>query len=169
MTTSFAARIGAAAGLTLMLAACGSTAAPERGAQGAASSATATSSAASEASPTSSASGSAAATTPARSGYVTLADYRADQEAFAGSDVVLFFHAGWCPKCRETKENLLADPGSLPAGLAVVEVDFDAEQELRSRYGVTVQHTFVQVDAAGEQLAVWTGTFTGQDIAAKVV
>jgi thioredoxin 1 len=168
MTTSFAARIVAAASLSLMLAACGSTAAPGPGAQGGAASTPAASSAA-PAPASSSASGSAAATNPARSGYVTLADYRADQDAFVGSDVVLFFHAGWCPKCRETKENLLADPGSLPAGLAVVEVDFDAEQELRSRYGVTVQHTFVQVDAAGEQLAVWTGTFTGQDIAAKAV
>jgi thiol-disulfide isomerase/thioredoxin len=167
MTTSHVARIAAAAGLTLLLAACGSSAAPGTQAQGGASSSPATSSSTPE--PSTSSPAGTTATPTARGGYVTLADYRADQDAFAASDVVLFFHAGWCPKCRETKENLQADPGSLPAGLAVVEVDFDAEQDLRSRYGVTVQHTFVQVDPAGDQLAIWTGTFTGQDIASKVV
>jgi thiol-disulfide isomerase/thioredoxin len=167
MTTPLAARIAAAAGLALLLAACGSSAAPGTQPQGGGSSAPATSSAPERSTTSPAPAGSAAPS--ARGGYVTLADYRADQDAYAGSDVVLFFHAGWCPKCRETKENLLADPGSIPAGLAVVEVDFDAEQDLRGRYGVTVQHTFVQVDASGEQLAAWTGTFTGADIAAKVV
>jgi thiol-disulfide isomerase/thioredoxin len=119
-------------------------------------------------SPTEAAPTSSAPTAEARSGFVTYADYSGDPAAFAAGPVVLFFHADWCPKCRETKENLTADPASLPEGMTVVEVDFDSETDLRQKYGVTVQHTFVQVDADGQKVSAWTGTFTGQDIASKV-
>ena len=56
----------------------------------------------------------------------------------------------------------------MPDGLTVVKLDFDAETALRQQYGVTVQHTFVQVDAAGEKIGAWTGTYTGGEIAGKV-
>jgi len=167
-STVLRAAVGAAA-IALAVAGCGSsttggTAAP------ASASAPASSSAAPE--PSAPASSPAVVESPSaqtRDGLVSYADYSADPAAFSAGPVVLFFHADWCPKCRETKENLTADPASLPDGLTVVEVDFDTETGLRQKYGVTVQHTFVQVDAGGEKLSVWTGTFTGQDIASKVV
>ncbi|MGE0819360.1 MAG: thioredoxin family protein [Candidatus Nanopelagicales bacterium] len=118
--------------------------------------------------PAPSPSASGAASVAARDGYVTYADYAADPAAFSAGPVVLFFHADWCPKCRETDANLTADPASLPDGLTVVKLDFDGETALRQQYGVTVQHTFVQVDASGQKVGVWTGTFTGAEIAAKV-
>jgi hypothetical protein len=48
----------------------------------------------------------------------------------------------------------------------VVSVDFDDSDALRQQYGVTVQHTFVQVDPEGGELATFTGSLTGADIAA---
>jgi thiol-disulfide isomerase/thioredoxin len=95
--------------------------------------------------------------------YVDWSEYEGDQKAYADGDVVLFFHAPWCHECRGTEESIAAD--GVPDGLTVVKVDFDSRTDLRQRYGVTVQHTFVQVDPSGEKVAAWTGSRTGSDIA----
>jgi hypothetical protein len=102
---------------------------------------------------------------PAEAGdWVDQAAYEADPAAFhAQGDVVLFFNASWCPTCQVTVGNLDAD--GVPAGLTVVSVDYDANDALRQQYGVTVQHTFVQVDEAGQQVAIFTGSLSGAEIA----
>ena len=101
--------------------------------------------------------------------YITLADYEGSKDMYDTGTVVLFFHATWCPTCKATEENLNADPALIPEGLAIVKVDFDNSDDLRQQYGVTTQHTFVQVDADGNELAKWTGTLTAQDIDAQTV
>ena len=98
--------------------------------------------------------------------WIDWADYDADRAAYAASDVVLFFHADWCPDCRATGESL--DSEGVPDGLTVVKVDFDEATELRREYGVTVQHTFVHVDDEGTALSTWTGSGSGADIAAEL-
>ena len=97
--------------------------------------------------------------------YIALAEYEGSKDMYANGDVVLFFHAGWCPTCREADENLNADPAAIPAGLTIVKVDYDDSDELKQKYGVTTQHTFVQVDADGNELGKWTGSVTAADIA----
>ena len=94
------------------------------------------------------------ASAPATAGkgvYVDEATYRANPAAYTGGKVVLFFHAPWCPSCRANEKDIQAKvaAGSLPAGLTLVKVDYDSSTDLKARYGVTVQDTFVQVDAAG--------------------
>jgi thiol-disulfide isomerase/thioredoxin len=100
-------------------------------------------------------------------GFIDLAAYQADSAAYAAGDVVLFFNASWCPTCKAATANLTST--AFPAGLTVVSVDFDGETDLRRQYGVTVQHTFVQVDAGGAELAKWSGSTTVDEIAAEVV
>ena len=39
------------------------------------------------------------------------------------------------------------------------------EMELKQKYGITTQHTFVQVDADGNEVAKWTGSLTADEIA----
>lgn len=99
--------------------------------------------------------------------YLTLAEYQSQMASRAGSRVVYFFHASWCPDCRATEKSILAD--GVPAGLTVVKVDFDRESDLKKQYGVTLQHTFVQVGPDGEQLAKWSGSGSGAAIKAKTV
>ena len=100
--------------------------------------------------------------------WVDQADYEADAAAFHESgDVVLFFNASWCPTCQSTVKSL--DAEGVPAGLTVVSVDYDAATELKKQYGITVQHTFVQVDEAGTELAKFTGSTSGEDIAEQTV
>jgi thiol-disulfide isomerase/thioredoxin len=98
--------------------------------------------------------------------YITLAEY-AGNEAMYG-DVVLFFHADWCPTCQGTEKDLTENAAAIPAGLTIVKVDYDTETDLRQKYGVTTQHTFVHVDETGTELAKWSGSMTGADIAAAI-
>ena len=102
-----------------------------------------------------------------RGSYVTYDEFQTDSTAYSAGDVVLFFHASWCPKCQETEENL--ESSGVPDGLTVVKVDFDSSTELRQKYGVTLQHTFVQIDADGNQVAKWSGSYTGDAIASQTV
>lgn len=102
-----------------------------------------------------------------RGAFVTWSEYDADREAHRGSTVVLFFHASWCPDCQATEASLDAD--GVPDGLTVVKVDFDSATDLRRRYGITVQHTFVQLGSGDEAAKKWTGSISGADIAAQLV
>lgn len=101
--------------------------------------------------------------------YIALADYEADQAAYADTDVVLFFNAEWCSTCKIARDNIQSDLAAIPSGLTIVVVDFDTANELRQQYGVTVQHTFVQVDADGNELAKWSGSVTADEIAQNTV
>ncbi len=53
--------------------------------------------------------------------------------------------------------------------MTIVVVDFDTANDLRQKYGVTVQHTFVQVDAEGNELAKWSGSVTADEVAQNTV
>ncbi len=97
--------------------------------------------------------------------YVDYATYQADPSAYTGSDVVLFFHATWCSSCKATEASLTGD--GVPDGLTVVKVDYDTQTDLRKKYKITQQHTFVAVDAAGNELGTWAGSLTGEEIKAK--
>lgn len=76
------------------------------------------------------------------------ADYSDTAIANASGERVLFFHAPWCSQCRSI-ESGIKDQG-VPAGLTVIKVDYDGNQALRKKYGVTLQTTFVKVTNSGE-------------------
>ena len=97
--------------------------------------------------------------------FIELADYEAGKAMYDNGTVVLFFNAAWCSTCKEARENLEADPAAIPTGLTIVKVDYDTADDLKQKYGVTVQHTFVQVDADGNEIAKWSGSVTADEIA----
>lgn len=99
--------------------------------------------------------------------YLDQAAYESQMDKRAGTKVVYFFHAPWCPDCRGTDAALLES--GVPEGLTVVKVDYDTATELRQKYGVTQQHTFVQVGSDGGELAKWSGSADGAAILAKTV
>ena len=75
-------------------------------------------------------------------------------------EVVLFFKASWCPTCRALDSDIRDNLSSIPEGVHILEVDYDEYTELRQKYGVTYQHTLVQVDQEGNQVAKWSGSPT---------
>lgn len=101
--------------------------------------------------------------------YITLADYDADKADYASTDVVLFFNAEWCSTCKVARDNIEADLADIPSDLTIVVVDFDTANDLRQKYGVTLQHTFVQIDAQGNELAKWSGSVTVDEITQNTV
>ena len=74
--------------------------------------------------------------------------------------VVLFFRAGWCPTCRALDADIRSKLSSIPKDVTILDVDYDTEIALRQKYGVTYQHTFVRVDASGNQVVKWSGSPT---------
>lgn len=83
-------------------------------------------------------------------------DYAADLVDDAGfQTTVLFFYAGWCPECRGY--DMAINDSTVPDGTQILKVDYDNSQDLRQKYGVTIQSSFVRVNAAGEKQALWNG------------
>lgn len=74
----------------------------------------------------------------------------------AQGPTLLFFAADWCPTCRVALKDIDAN-GARLNGITVVVVDYDNAADLKRRYGVTTQHTFVQIDARGNRIAIWNG------------
>jgi thiol-disulfide isomerase/thioredoxin len=73
-------------------------------------------------------------------------------------DVVLFFHASWCPSCRGLNTDIENNLKSIPEGVSILKVDYDKEVDLKKKYGVTYQHTLVQVDKDGNLIKKWSGS-----------
>lgn len=69
---------------------------------------------------------------------------------------VLFFYASWCPSCRAGEKDINMNASNLE-GINIIQVDYDNSKELQKKYGITSQHTFVQIDPTGEALAKWNG------------
>ena len=66
---------------------------------------------------------------------------------------VLFFHAEWCSVCKNF-ENQINTTG-VPAGVTIIETDYDKETDLKEQYGVRTQSTFVLLDETGEVVQTW--------------
>lgn len=87
------------------------------------------------------------------------ASYDASKIAFAkDGKVVLFFRASWCPTCRALDADIKANLSRIPQNVLILDVDYDKNADLKKQYGVTYQHTLVQVDASGNMIAKWSGS-----------
>lgn len=77
--------------------------------------------------------------------------------------IVLFFYASWCPTCRPVDAELRKEAAKIPAGVKIIRVNYkdpdtdENEKELAKKYGITYQHTFVQIDSNGQEVNKWNG------------
>lgn len=78
----------------------------------------------------------------------------------AEGDVVLFFRASWCPTCKAVDADIRSHIKDIPKAVTILDVDYDTSSALKQKYGVTYQHTFVQVAADGTQIAKWSASPT---------
>lgn len=67
----------------------------------------------------------------------------------SGKSVYLFFHATWCPWCKALDTAISGAIADIPAGSIIYKVDYDIETALRTKHGVTMQHTIVKLNADG--------------------
>ncbi len=95
--------------------------------------------------------------------------YDASKITFAqNGKVVLFFRASWCPSCRALDADIKTNVSQIPSNVLILDVDYDKYTDLKKQYGVTYQHTLVQVDAAGNMLAKWSGSTGLSDLVKQV-
>ncbi len=95
--------------------------------------------------------------------------YSPEKTALAATEkVVLFFHASWCPTCRALDADINAHLSDIPEHIVILDVDYDTAASLRQKYGVTIQHTLVQVDADGAMLQKWTGSPTLAELVSHI-
>ncbi len=82
--------------------------------------------------------------------------------------IVLDFSATWCPSCRTFKKNVEDNLDAIPADLTLILVDYDSNTELKKKYAVVQQHTFVQIDNQGNQIQKWSGGSTLASVVEKL-
>lgn len=83
------------------------------------------------------------------------------QESLANATVnngkaVIFFAAfKWCPTCQAADRDFKANFDKLPKDVSILIADYDSATELKNKYGVTIQDTFIQVDSQGKEITRW--------------
>ena len=93
---------------------------------------------------------------------------KAALDGAASNRRVLYFYATWCPSCKQANEDFTANPNKIPEDVAVLRVNYNdpdtdqEEKDLAKKYGVTYQHTFVQIDGQGKELTKWNGGDTDE-------
>lgn len=89
-------------------------------------------------------------------GKISFTDMDTARALAAKGPVVLFFYADWCPTCQIAMKNI-DENGKKLGVITVVVVNYDKAHDLRGKYLVSYQHTFVQIDEHGNKLAIWNG------------
>ena len=84
--------------------------------------------------------------------------YSPEKVVEATGKILLFFHAPWCPYCRSLDKELNKEISTIPENLLLLKTDYDTETALKQKYGVTYQHTFVQIDNKGNLITKWNGS-----------
>ncbi|HMS22562.1 MAG TPA: thioredoxin family protein [Candidatus Levybacteria bacterium] len=84
-------------------------------------------------------------------------------DSAASSRRVLFFYASWCPTCRPADGSFTKNAGKIPEDVTLIRVNYNdpetdqEEKDLAKKYGITYQHTFVQIDSNGREVTKWNG------------
>lgn len=90
-------------------------------------------------------------------------DYdESELETLTGTRILLFFHADWCPTCRNFDTQIRE--ASLPSDVVIYKVDYDTETALKRKYSILSQSTWVQIDNHGNMYKRWLGKSLLSDI-----
>jgi thiol-disulfide isomerase/thioredoxin len=100
---------------------------------------------------------------------VAFTSEMAAQNLAKTQDVVYYFAATWCPDCQATYKDLKANFAMIPMNVTVVFVNYDKAGDLKMKYGITQQHTFVVIGPKGEKKSVWTGPTMVSDLVKKAM
>ncbi len=94
--------------------------------------------------------------------------YAGNLTQYQNKDIILSFKADWCPSCRVIDADIKASLNDIPENVVILELNYDKETELKKKYGVTTQHTFVQVDTDGNMIKKWSGGNKLEDILSQI-
>lgn len=66
--------------------------------------------------------------------------------ALGNKNIILFFHADWCPTCQATDTEIKQRITELPEDAVIFKTNFDTETKLREKFEITSQHSMVIID-----------------------
>lgn len=78
-------------------------------------------------------------------------------EKYKDKTKVIYFFAAWCPTCKVANRDITENQNKIPENVVIIKTDYDTEKELKKKYNVTYQHTFVIVDDQGNEVTKWNG------------
>lgn len=78
----------------------------------------------------------------------------------AGQPVALHFHADWCPTCRAQDRALQSLKSEKGLDITVLTVNYDTEKDLKRRFKVNAQSTFVVLKGQKESARLVGDTST---------
>lgn len=88
---------------------------------------------------------------------------RSALDSAANTRRVLFFYASWCPTCKPADASFTQNASKIPEDVTLLRVNYNdpdtdqEEKDLAKKYGITYQHTFVQIDSTGKEVTKWNG------------
>lgn len=74
-----------------------------------------------------------------------------------GKKKILYFWAVWCPTCKVANAEFVQREDEIPKNVVLFKVNYDTETELKKKYNITYQHTFVYIDDNGKEITKWNG------------
>lgn len=84
----------------------------------------------------------------------------------ADGKVVLFFNATWSKTSKELDKELKNSVSKMPSNFTILTVDYNKSADLKKKYEVPFENTFVQVDANGVMVNRWSGSENLDEIVA---
>ena len=81
-------------------------------------------------------------------------------------NIVLFFHSDWCSTCKAFEKKVLSE--KIPEDILILKVNYDKETELKKKYNIVTQTSFVIVDNKWNLKKRWIWARDISDIIEKV-
>ena len=72
-----------------------------------------------------------------------------------GKSVLFFAALAWCPSCQAADKDIKANFSKVPEDITILRVDYDTAKEMKKKFAITMQDTFVQVDSQGKEITRW--------------
>lgn len=86
-------------------------------------------------------------------------DYSSDNLAKAsennGRAVIWFAAFAWCPSCQAADRDFKAHFDKVPKDVTILKINYDTAKELKRKYAIVIQDTFVQLDNQGKEITRW--------------
>lgn len=81
-----------------------------------------------------------------------------------GERVVYFFKTASCASCKTAQKDLDTRLSTYSTPFVVVVVEYDKEpgKTLKEKYGISSDHTWIQIDADGNVVTKWQGGTTDE-------
>lgn len=87
----------------------------------------------------------------AKATYTTYSPEKLAQARRAGKNIVLFFHATWCPTCRALDTEIKNGLNRIPDNTEILVIDYDGHPDLRREYNIQYQHSLVFMKGGSQE------------------